>query len=312
MKKIIFILSLIITSPALADMETAHKANDEGNYRLAFGEYLNEAKAGNTEAMIMVGLYYADGLHVMKSDEKANEWMLKAAEAGDPIAQRNIAIGYKFGIGNLTKDEEKAFEWFEQAAKQNELDSQFELASAYHYGVGIKTNLDEARLWYMKAADAGDSRAQYNLASMYASGDGVAQDTTVANMWLEKAVEKNNHEALFTMGLMSHNGDQRPKDFTAAADYFQRAFIEGKSEAAAYMAEYAYLGSGRPKDPVDALMWVMLGTEISSTMPGGQLTPQTLERLEQNRSFLEDSLDDGQEQEARERFETFMKDHLEQ
>lgn len=310
MKKLIFVISLLCSSVALADMETAHKANDEGNYRLAFGEYLNEAKAGNTEAMIMVGLYYSDGLHVSRNEEKANEWMLKAAELGDPIAQRNMAIGYKFGIGSLAKDEEKAFQWFEAAAKQNELDSQFELGSAYHYGVGTKTNLEEARLWYMKAADGGDSRAQYNLASMYASGDGVSQDNNVANMWLEKAVEQNNHEALFTMGLMSHNGDQVTKDFTAAADYFRRAFIEGKAEAAAYLAEYAYLGSGRPADPVEALMWVKLGTEISSTMPGGQLTPQTLERLGQNRSFLEENLVEDEQNDAQKRFDAFMKDHL--
>lgn len=310
MKKLIFTLLLAMATPALADMETANKAHDEENYRLAFGEYLNEAKAGNTEAMVMVGLYYADGLHVMKSDENANEWMLKAAELGDPIAQRNMGIGYKFGLGNLTKDEEKAFSWFEQAAKQNELDSQFELASAYHYGIGTKTNLDEARLWYMKAADAGDSRAQYNLASMYASGDGVAQDNTVANMWLQKAAEQNNHEALFTMGLINHNGEQGAKDLTAAADYFERAFIEGKAEAASYMAEYAYLGSGREKDPVEALMWIMLATDISSTMPGGQLSPQTLERLQQNRAFLEDELSDTELNEAQERFNSFMEDHL--
>ncbi len=310
MKKLFIILSLAITAPALADIETAHKANDEGDYRLAFGEYLNEAKAGNTEAMIMVGLYYADGLYVERSDEKANEWMLKAAEAGDAIAQRNIAIGYKFGIGNLTRDEEKAFEWFLAAAEQNELDSQFELASAYHYGIGTTTNLPEARLWYMKAAEAGDGRAQYNLASMYANGDGVEKDETVASLWLERAAEQNNHEALFTKALMAHNGEGGTKDFNVAADYFERAFIAGKAEAAAYLAEYAYVGNGMPKDEVGALMWVKLGTDITSTMPGGELSPQTMDRLEQNRAFLEDELTNGQQLDAQRRFDAFFEEHF--
>ncbi len=301
---------LFLAKPAFADMDAARAAHERGEYETAFNEFEAESKTGNTEAMVMLGLYYAEGHHVKKNQNKSNEWMLTAADLGDPIAMRNMAMGYKFGVGNLRKDEKKAFGWFMKAAELGDTEAEFDVALAYHYGIGANLNYIQAREWYIKAAEKNHDRAQYNLSAMYAGGIGVDKNQPEADKWLKMAAENNNHEALFTLGLINHQGRDAPQNFGVAADYFKRAFIAGKADAAGFLSEYAYSGTGMDKDLVRAMMWAKLGTEISSNIPGGQLSQQMYARLNQNKSFLEGSLDNNQKREAQARMDTFMKENL--
>lgn len=311
MKKLV-LLALLFASPAFADMEKAYKAEQAKDFKTAFEEFSIEADGSNTEAMVMLGVYYAQGFHVTKDQNKSNEWMLKAAELGDATAELNVGIGYKIGLGDIPKDDLIAFKWLKSAADKGHPQAQYETGASYHYGVGVARDLTEARLWYIKAAEQNHPAAQNNLASIFGKGQGVPADPVLAKEWLEKAASSNHLDALFTLGLIHHQAMDVEQDYNKASGYFRRAFIEGKAEAASFLAEYHYLGLGVGKSPVNAMMWLMLGTEISSTVAGGQLNQETMERLEQNRVVLGNELSDADYKRAVALKEDFVKENLEQ
>lgn len=67
-----------------------------------------------------------------KSQEKANELYQKAADLGDEVAMRNLAINYEYGNG-LPKDRAKAIEWYKKSAEKGDEDAQKALK-----GLGVK------------------------------------------------------------------------------------------------------------------------------------------------------------------------------
>ena len=59
----------------------------DGPQKLVFESALN----GNPEAMFMVASFYHNGENVLRSEEKAFEWCLKAAEAGNVNAMNGVS-----------------------------------------------------------------------------------------------------------------------------------------------------------------------------------------------------------------------------
>lgn len=84
MKRIVMaaLTTLLATSPALADMDSALRAWDAGLYDLAGMEFTREAKAGDMEAQYRLGVMYADGIFYAKDRTAALDWLEKAAAQG--------------------------------------------------------------------------------------------------------------------------------------------------------------------------------------------------------------------------------------
>ncbi|ULJ70248.1 sel1 repeat family protein [Wielerella bovis] len=77
------------------------------------------AKSGISAAQGNLGLMYANGNLVEKSNKKALYWFEKAIEKDNPIALTNMAIAYSQGT-IVPKDEQKASEYMRRSAKQGE------------------------------------------------------------------------------------------------------------------------------------------------------------------------------------------------
>ena len=73
------------------------------------------AIAGNSSAQCMISLLYQCGLGVDRDLAKAEEWLLKAAEQGDPVAWNNLGTLYVIGGAGLTNGPEKAHECYVRA-----------------------------------------------------------------------------------------------------------------------------------------------------------------------------------------------------
>jgi TPR repeat protein len=52
--------------------------------------YVDRAVQGDTQAMRMLGTMYYYGLSVTQDKEEGRRWFRKAAEAGDPLAQKEL------------------------------------------------------------------------------------------------------------------------------------------------------------------------------------------------------------------------------
>ncbi len=119
MKRLAFVLALLATPPALAEIETARDLMDAKDYRAAMAELLPAARSGNAEAEELIGVMYAlGGLGgVERDDVRAFEWYLRASMKGHAGgAQSGVGWYYEVGRGMSAPDLIRAYMWYTLSA----------------------------------------------------------------------------------------------------------------------------------------------------------------------------------------------------
>ena len=91
----------------------------------------------------------------------------KMAKAGDVEALYMLGVSYSSGFNGCKQDYEEAFKWYSKAAKKGHAAAQCSLGYAYLLGQGTKKDIDKAIDWLKKATGQGDSRAQEELGNIY-------------------------------------------------------------------------------------------------------------------------------------------------
>ncbi len=86
-----------------------------------------------------------------------------AAEQGEPRAQYNLGVCYKFGVG-VPKDYNEAVKWYRLAAQQGHPQAQCNLGVCYANGEGVVKDLEEAYFWFSLAEVNGNKTAAENRA----------------------------------------------------------------------------------------------------------------------------------------------------
>jgi len=110
-------------------------------------------------------------------------WVTATTSAvADPRADFSRAIGY-----DLSGDEANAFSLYLRAARAGLPDAQFDVAVMYDSGRGIRQDEASAALFFAFAAINGHARAAYNLALLYGSGDGVPRNSGLERAWFREA-----------------------------------------------------------------------------------------------------------------------------
>ena len=84
--------------------------------------------------------------------EQAYQEWLPLAEQGDPAAQFNLGLLFRYGKGRPV-DAKVAAEWCLKAADVGFLPAQYEMAKMYEAGEGVRRNVVEAYKWYKLAAE---------------------------------------------------------------------------------------------------------------------------------------------------------------
>ncbi|WP_174802489.1 tetratricopeptide repeat protein [Martelella limonii] len=82
----------------------------------------------------------------------------KAAEAGDPVAMRELSTILRGGKG-LEADADEAASWLQKAAEAGDSEAMLQLAQAYAFGAGVEQSAEKASMWLKSAADAGNEAA---------------------------------------------------------------------------------------------------------------------------------------------------------
>ncbi|MCE2509999.1 MAG: sel1 repeat family protein [Alphaproteobacteria bacterium] len=90
--------------------------------------------------------------------EAAAEYHL-AAEAGDPVAQRNLGFLYQRGHG-VDPDPKIAMLWYRKAADQGHRAAYNNIGFLYVAGLGVKQDFVQAHYWYTKAVVAGSKEGK--------------------------------------------------------------------------------------------------------------------------------------------------------
>ncbi len=140
----------------------------------------------HTDVEFMLGDMYLNGDGVKQNYDEARRYLRRAADAGNAVAQGNLAYMYANGIG-VTKDYNKAVEWGMKSAMQGNAESQCSLGGAYERGEGVEQDFNKAVEWYKKSAMQGYAPAQNALGIAYELGQGVERDYNKAIEWYQKA-----------------------------------------------------------------------------------------------------------------------------
>ena len=187
---------------------------------------------GDAVAYYLKGHYYAIGFCYEENPDKAFEYMSYAAELEYPIAQYQLALMYKEGIGtessepdfikwlkksadngyyeaqgclgvlrfnkSIYNDIGKTFKLLENAYEQGYEPSSWPLAQCYMYGYGTAVDQEKAYPMYIKAAESGEVGAQEKLCEDYFSGNNnIKKDYKECAKWGEKALSNGNKKAKF-------------------------------------------------------------------------------------------------------------------
>lgn len=116
------------------------------------------ANGGISEAMLLMGTAFDEGLGKERDPTQAFEWHLRAAEAGNVLGQHNAGNQYSEGRG-VEEDPVAAVLWWTKSAERGDATTQLRLGEAYEAGRGVEVDLNEALRWYTLAAESGNAQA---------------------------------------------------------------------------------------------------------------------------------------------------------
>lgn len=185
--------------------------------------YIKAAEQESYYVPVIIGDMYNCARKGVKQDTTAAlQWYLKAAQAGNPVAQNKVGNFYRDGRGT-TQNKEKAMQWYLQAAQQEDSDAQTNIALLYLNGEGVEKNYQLAMKWLLSAAESGNTNAMLQIARMYGQGLGVHEDQKKAVSWLLIAAQKNCSQAQYNLAIAYANGIGIEQDDKEAIKWFRLA-----------------------------------------------------------------------------------------
>ncbi len=124
----------------------------EHNDGLARESFRKAADANNAQAIVLLGILYAQGKGGDKSDPDAVRMFRQAADLGDARGMYNLALMYEAGrVIPAGPDERTAAHWYTEASNRGDRDAAYRLAILYEEGRGVPKDLDQARRLYGQA-----------------------------------------------------------------------------------------------------------------------------------------------------------------
>lgn len=252
-------------------------------FALSFEETLTEAEAGNPVAQFNLALAYQSGNSVDKDLALAEAWYEKSAALGHPPAQINLAW-----LRAEQGDQAAAMQLYLQAAEQGELIAQLEVADRYRDGIGTAADLTLAADWYQRAADQGHAGAMFALANLYATGAGVPRDYARAAELFRGAAERGEVQAHCNLGrLYAEGGPGLERNDARALECFRAGAFQGEPVSQYNLAQYYLHGLGVLPDKIKAYSWYKLAAKQNHPEAGA-----ALDRLQGTLSATEQSMGD--------------------
>lgn len=233
------VVALIICATAVvasADSKTDRWFNQgleyyqSGDYRIAYNNFIDAAKAGDSEAMMYVASIYYNGEGRPQDYGEAAYWYRRAAEKGEAVAMDNLALMYWNGMG-VTQDHAAAVRWCQKALNHGSTNRIAMLGKAYFKGLGITQDYGQALHWFGRAAGMGDKNAMNSLGVMYSQGLGVNKNDGEAAIWFRQAAEAGSEAGAFNLAERYISGRGIAKSKEQARFWYQKAADAGNKRA---------------------------------------------------------------------------------
>ena len=210
---------------------TARLNVDPAGYAAARDWFQKASDMGNGDASALLAEMYLTPNTGFTDATKARPLALKAAAAGQTTAMTDLAAMYFHGIGGA-QDYGQALVWYRTAGEKGDVTAMVSTGFMYENGYGTTQDYGTARHWYEQAMAAGDVSATASLGTLYYNGHGVTQDLVVARRLFLAAAQAGNNGAMANIGLMFQNGLGGPLDLAQARTWYQQAAAGGNIWAA--------------------------------------------------------------------------------
>jgi TonB family protein len=123
------------------------------------------------------------------------------AEAGDPAAQTLLGLVIA-GLPQVNRPATDALPWFLKAAQAGEPLAQYQVGEHLLQGWGCRCEDNKALFWLQRAAAAGQGDAQVAIAAQLLKAGKNADSIASAMDWLERAVTSKNRDAKFYLAAL--------------------------------------------------------------------------------------------------------------
>jgi TPR repeat protein len=184
------------------------------------------AANGSIEDETRLGAAYLLGSGVAQDEKLAAYWYEKAANAGDPVAQKQIGYLYEVGVG-VPRDPERAVRWFERSVAGGYVNAKVDLGVAYMWGLGVRKDLELSAQFFREAATKGDGLGACYLGDMYYFGNGVGKDLQAAQHWYEVGAKLHDPMSQYRLGVILSTDRGNIPELKKAAQYFRESVGAG-------------------------------------------------------------------------------------
>ena len=248
------------------------KINDADSFVGNTDSIAEKAYREIVESELNLGLCYISGYGGCKKNiDKGIEYISKAANSDNAVAQYLIGVCYDNGIG-VKEDIELAIDWYLKAAEQGVVEAQ------YDYGIActVINKMAEAYNWLNKAAEQGYAKAQYTLGWNYGCNNYFSQ----AVYWLEKAAEQDYALAQLALANLYRQGPAEYRDYDTAVAIYSDLAEENNAMALFGLAICFAQGLGVDTDIELAMEYLKKSAELGYAAAINQLATVYLEGIQ--------------------------------
>jgi uncharacterized protein len=243
-----------------------------GAHARAFPLFVEAAQSGLRQAQYRLGRCYKFGLGVPPSLGEALRWFLRAAEAGDAMAQTQLAELALQGISDqppsglfedccqtsgtcVTSGFERAEHWCRKAVAGGSEEAKALLAFILTNGPLERRDAAASKVLYREAADAGWSRGQLGLA-LSRLHDATPESIFEAHALLAAAAANGVAAAHHLLGVLLESGAAGDVDLPAAASHYKAAAELGHIASQVRYGFALLHGRGVAEDAFTAETWL--------------------------------------------------------
>ncbi len=155
-----------------------------------------------------------------QSDPTYQSWQafqaMRKANAGDPVAQQEVAIRYFTGMG-VEADTVRAAAWMKKAADQNLAQARYNMALFYYHGWGVPWDPFESYREFLACAQLNLPEAQYAMGIFCIENLLMPEDWETGYGWIKRAAEAEYRPAVEILRTFEQNLAARNADTIAAA-----------------------------------------------------------------------------------------------
>ncbi len=189
--------------------------------------YFEASKGDDPRGDYMIGTWLFD----QKAYDKGLEYIVSAANNGNPDAYVSYALALTFGLG-MEANPSEGYAMLKELAPHNNDGRAYRILSvACFNGIGHEVDTAQAIVYLDSAATFGNVDAMMTLGGLYAMGSGVERDTVKTLEYYNRAVAAGSTKAMLRLAGSHQSGEIVPLDKKRAAELYQMAANRGNLEA---------------------------------------------------------------------------------